>query len=188
MFGPVLNGANGVSLRTPTLDDRKLVSRWMLEPEASRFWGGRMMDLRDEAFEERHTKDADDPRSVNWSIAYEQETVGFTGLFDIDWIARDCESGIFIGRSDLYGRGIASEAIRLRTEFAWREMNLHRVHNWVSLRNRGSRRANEKAGYTQMGLMPHYGFRSGQWYDDWLGEVFPPAGSAGIFVPPSKGG
>ena len=39
-----------------------------------------------------------------------------------------------------------------------------------------------------MGLMPHYGFRSGQWYDDWLGEVFPPAGSAGIFVPPSKGG
>jgi RimJ/RimL family protein N-acetyltransferase len=80
------------------------------------------MDVRDDAFAERHTKDADDPNSVNWSIAYEDETVGFTGLFDIDWIARDCESGIFIGRSDLYGRGIASEAIRLRTEFAWREM------------------------------------------------------------------
>src|SRR5204862_411532 len=82
------------------------------------------------------------------------------------------ESGIFIGRGDLYGRGIASEAVRLRTDFAWREMNLHRVHNWISLRNRGSRRANEKAGYRQMGLMKHYGFRSGQWYDDWLGEVF----------------
>ena len=188
MFGPVLQGANGVALRTPTLDDQKTIIRSMFEPETTRFWGGRIGDARDEAFEERHKKDADDPNSVNWTIAYEGDSVGFTGLFHIDWVARDCESGIFIGRSDLYGRGIASEAVRLRTEFAWREMGLHRVHNWISLRNRGSRRANEKAGYRQMGLMRRYGFRSGQWYDDWLGEVFPPGSVAGIFVPPSKGG
>ena len=188
MFGPGLQGANGVTLRTPTLDDQKTIIRSMFEPETTRFWGGRIGDARDEAFEERHKKDADDPNSVNWTIAYEGDSVGFTGLFHIDWVARDCESGIFIGRSDLYGRGIASEAVRLRTEFAWREMGLHRVHNWISLRNRGSRRANEKAGYRQMGLMRRYGFRSGQWYDDWLGEVFPPDSVAGIFVPPSKGG
>jgi len=188
MFGPGLQGANGVTLRTPTLEDQKTIIRSMFEPETTRFWGGRIGDARDEAFEERHKKDADDPNSVNWTIAYEGDSVGFTGLFHIDWVARDCESGIFIGRSDLYGRGIASEAVRLRTDFAWREMGLHRVHNWISLRNRGSRRANEKAGYRQMGLMRRYGFRSGQWYDDWLGEVFPPDSVAGIFVPPSKGG
>ena len=37
-----------------------------------------------------------------------------TGVFDIDWVSRDGETGIFIGRHDLYGRGIASEAVRLR--------------------------------------------------------------------------
>jgi ribosomal-protein-alanine N-acetyltransferase len=174
VFGPVLIGANGVSLRVPTLDDQRTWVRWMFEPETSRFWGARIGDIRDEATLERHTKEADEPNAVNWSIAYENETVGFTGIFHIDWVARDGESGIFIGRSDLYGRGIASEAIRLRTEFAWREMHLHRVHNWISVRNRGSRRANEKAGYRQMGLMKRYTFRSGQWYDDWQGEVFPP--------------
>ena len=188
MFGPVLAGTNGVTLRTPTLDDLKTSVRWMLEPETSRFWGGRIGDVRDDAFEERHRKDADSQTSVSWSIAFEDATVGFTGLFDIDWTARDCESGIFIGRHDLYGRGIASEAIRLRTEFAWRELGLRRVHNWISLRNRGSRRANEKAGYRQMGLMKRYVFRSGQWYDDWLGEVFSPDSAADTFVPPSKGG
>ena len=188
MFGPRLEGNGGIALRPPTLDDQKTVVRWMFEPEPSRFWGDRTGDLRDEELAERYKKNANDPNSVNWVIAYENETVGFTGLFDIDWVARDCESGIFIGRSDLYGRGIASEAVRLRTDFAWREMRLHRVHNWISLRNRGSRRANEKAGYRQMGLMKRYGFRSGQWYDDWLGEVFPPETPAGIFVPPSKGG
>ena len=188
MFGPVLVGANGVSLRTPTLEDTKTSARSMLEPETSRFWGGRIMDVRDEAFEERHKKNADDPNSVTWTIAYENESVGFTGLFDIDWVARDCESGIFIGRGDLYGRGIASEAVRLRTEFAWREMNLHRVHNWISLLNRGSRRANEKAGYRQMGRMRHVWFRSGQWHDGWLGEVFPPDDVPATLLGPSKGG
>jgi RimJ/RimL family protein N-acetyltransferase len=188
MFGPRLDGKNGVSLRAPTLDDHKIFVRWMLEPETSRFWGSRTADFRDEAFAERHQKNADDTTGVIWSIAYENETVGFAGLFDIDWVARDCESGIFIGRADLYGRGIASETVRLRTEFAWRELRLHRVHNWISLRNRGSRRANEKSGYRQMGLLKRYGFRSGQWYDDWLGEVFPPDSPAATFVPPSKGG
>ena len=188
MFGPRLDGANGVSLRTPTIDDHGAFVRWMLEPEVTRFWGGRIADIREEAFLERHKKEADDPTTVMWSIAFENETIGFTVLFAIDWIARDAESGIFIGRHDLYGRGIASEAIRLRTEFAWRELRLERVHNWISIRNRGSRRANEKAGYRQMGLMKRYVFRSGQWYDDWLGEVFSPDSAAGTFVPPSKGG
>jgi ribosomal-protein-alanine N-acetyltransferase len=188
VFGPRIDGNGGVSLRPPTLDDHTRYQRWFLEPETSRFWGGRLADFREEAVLERHKRDGDDEASVTWAIAYEGETVGFTGIFDIDWVARDGESGIFIGRSDLYGRGIASEAVRLRTDFAWRELRLHRVHNWISLRNRGSRRANEKAGYRQMGLFERYWFRSGQWYDDWLGEVFPPADTAGTVVPPSRGG
>lgn len=188
MFGPRLEGTNGVSLVTPTLDDHKTFVRWMLEPETTRFWGGRIADVRDEAFEERHKKDAESQTGIVWSIAFEGQTVGFTGIFGIDWIAKDGESGIFIGRHDLYGKGIASEAIRLRTDFAWRELGLRRVHNWISLRNRGSRRANQKAGYQQMGLMKRYVFRSGQWYDDWLGEVFSPDFSSATFSPPSKGG
>lgn len=188
MFGPRLVGTGDVSLRPPTLDDHKTFVRWMLEPETSRFWGGRYADVRDEAFEERHKKDAESQTSITWSIAYQDETVGFTGIFGIDWVARDGESGIFIGRHDLYGKGIASEAIRLRTDFAWRELGLRRVHNWISLRNRGSRRANEKAGYRQMGLMKRYTFRSGQWYDDWQGEVFSPDSPSATFSPPSKGG
>jgi len=146
----------------------------MLDPGPSRFWGGRAADLREEKIKERFQDSAKAEDQILWSIAYEGETVGFTGLFDIDWIARGAESGVFIGRSDLYGRGIASEAVRLRTEFAWSELRLHRVHNWIALGNRGSRRANQKAGYRQIGLMKNVWFRSGEWHHGWLGEVFPP--------------
>ncbi len=47
------------------------------------------------------------------------------------------------------------------------------MHNWISLQNRGSRRANEKAGYQQVGLYEKWAYRSGAWIDDWMGEVFP---------------
>src|SRR5438552_1292458 len=89
MFGPRLDGANGVGLRPPTLDDAKQFPRWMQEPEVTRFWGDRVGDYRDEAAAERHKRNSEDQNSVAWSIAYEDETVGFTGLFDIDWAARD---------------------------------------------------------------------------------------------------
>ena len=173
MFGPRIEGQGGVSLRPPTLEDYVLFGEWMLQPEVGRFWGPRFGEITRENAEKRFKESGDSATSVSWSIAHQGETVGFCGLFDIDVVSRDAESGIFIGRHDLYGHGIASEAVRLRTAFAWYELGLRRVHNWIGLKNVGSRRANEKAGYRQMGILPRVFFRSGEWYDGWLGEAFP---------------
>lgn len=173
MFGPRLEGQKGVALVPPTLEHFNLHPVWETQPEVGRFWGPRFGELTQEHQEEQFKKGSTDQTQIQWTIAYNGEPVGFTGIFDIDWVRRDGESGIFIGRHDLYGRGIASEAIRLRTDFAWRELRLHRVHNWIAHANRGSRRANEKVGYTQMGLFRRSFFRSGEWYDEWLGEAYP---------------
>ena len=174
MIGPHLPGEHGVALAPLTLEYLKRSRDWMTRPETTRFWGVRVMDMRPEYAEERFKKLAADRDNVNWAILFEGEHVGQTGLFEINWISRDAESGIFIGRHDLYGKGIASEAIRLRSAFAWQELRLRRVHNWIAVRNRGSRRANEKAGYRQMGRYDRSWFRSGQWHDEWLGEIFAP--------------
>jgi len=173
MFGPRIAGDQGTDLRTPTREDYVLFGKWQLEPGATRFWGPRWTSQTPAEEEERMKKDGDSRTAYLWSIAYRDETVGFTGIFDIDWVRRDGESGILIGRADLFGRGIASEAIRLRTDFAWRELRMHRVHNWIALPNQGSWRANQKSGYTQVGTYPHSLYRSGAWVDEWLGEAFP---------------
>lgn len=173
MIGPRVIGRNGVELRPQTLEDRLRTMLWQAAPEVSRFWAPRAGDWREERVKERFAQDAASTDSINWAIAYQGETVGFTGIFDIEWVRRDGESGLFIGRHDLYGRGIASEAVRLRTDFAWRQLRLHRVHNWIALQNRGSRRANEKVGYRQIGLYMGWTVRSGQTIDDWMGEIFP---------------
>jgi len=173
MLGPKLVGRNGVTLVPMTLENFTLHGPWMLQPEIGRFWGPRFGEVTPESAKEHYKEFADGKTSINWTIAYLDEPVGFTGIFDIDWVRRDGESGIFIGRPDLFGRGIASEAVRLRTDFAWRELRMHRVHNWIAHANRGSRRANEKVGYGQMGLFRRSYFRSGEWYDEWLGEAYP---------------
>ena len=173
MLGPRLDGRSGVTLVPPTLEHFKLRGPWMMQPEVGRFSGPRFGEITSENVEKRFKEAAESNTQIDWTIAYEGEPVGFTGIFHISWVRRDGESGIFIGRHDLFGRGIASEAVRLRTQFAWNELRLHRVHNWIAHKNRGSRRANEKSGYQQMGLFPRSFFRSGEWYDEWLGEAFP---------------
>ncbi len=173
MLGPRITGRNGIHLRPPTLEDQKKQIEWVAQPEVTRFWAPRHGEFTPERAEERFKRLAESTDAINWSIAYQGETVGSTGIFHIDWIRRAGESGLFIGRHDLYGRGIASEAVRLRTRFAWSHLRMHRVYNWIALQNRGSRRANEKAGYVQIGLYKGYAFRSGAWIDDWMGEIFP---------------
>jgi RimJ/RimL family protein N-acetyltransferase len=173
MFGPRLDGQGGVSLIPATVEHFKLHIAWVFQPEVGRFWGPRFDVMTEESQEERFKKTGEDDAQIMWTIAYRDAPVGWTGIADIDWVRRDGESGIFIGRHDLFGRGIASEAVRLRTAFAWRELRLHRVHNWIALANRGSRRANEKSGYKQMGVYQKSFFRSGEWYAEWLGEAYP---------------
>jgi ribosomal-protein-alanine N-acetyltransferase len=173
MFGPLLVGESGTALRPPVREDYDLFAKWQLIPEVTRFWGPRYSSRTSAENDERFKKDGESQTSVGWTIAYQEEPVGFTGIFDIDWISRDGETGIFIGRHDLYGKGIASEAVRLRMAYVWNELGLRRTHNWIALPNRGSWRANQKSGYAQIGTYPRSWFRSGEWVDEWLGEAFP---------------
>jgi len=173
VFGPRIVGENGVELRPPTLEDYKLFTEFQMQPEVTRFWGPRFSTETVATADERLKRHLESNNSVSWSIVYNGETVGFTGVFDISWTDRDGETGIFIGRHDLYGKGIASEAVRLRMAFIWNELGLRRTHNWIALANRGSWRANQKSGYSQIGTYPRSWFRSGEWFDEWLGEAFP---------------
>lgn len=171
MLGPRLAGRQGVTLAPPTLEDYRRYPGWAAQPEITYYWGPRAGEWTSAALEDRFKEDAKSPTSVNWSIQLEGASVGFTGIDDIDWVRRQGESFIFIGEFRLHRRGIASEAIRLRTAYAFTELNLHRIYNWIAYDNVGSRRANEKAGYTQQGVIGKV-FRRGQnLHDVWLGEV-----------------
>ena len=109
---------------------------------------------------------------VIWMIVTSAgQVIGETGLHRLDWRNRQAYSRLLIGERAAWGYGYASEAIRLRTAYAFRELGLEKVMSTVHDGNTASRRALEKAGYRQCGWLRHNRFHSGRWYDEWMGEI-----------------
>jgi len=174
MFGPVIEGAR-VRLEPPRGEDAALFQRWFADMEVTRYLLHRHPPtLRQD--EDSLEKAAEDPSRVLWAIARKKgkeggKVIGATVLEKIGWRNGDAESGIMIGDKREWRRGYASEVMRLRTEYAFMELGLRKVWTGVWLPNTGSRRALEKAGYRQCGLMRRHVLVGGQWHDVWLAEV-----------------
>src|SRR5260370_20330613 len=78
-----------------------------------------------------------DPSRVIFAIRSkrEGELLGTVQLTDIHPIYRQAQMLIRIGDPRHHGRGIGTEALRLLLDFAWRDLNLHRVWAQVFARN-----------------------------------------------------
>lgn len=66
------------------------------------------------------------------------------------------------------GRGIATEAVKLATQFAFDTLRLNRLEAYVSPRNTGSVAVLEKSGYTQEGLLRQKLYINGAWEDHYM--------------------
>ncbi|MFP3964604.1 precorrin-2 C(20)-methyltransferase [Actinomadura fulvescens] len=76
---------------------------------------------------------------------------GTIGLFRVDWSQLTCEVGYGM-RPGARGRGHATEALQLISEWALRECGLHRVELRAMTSNHASVRVAEKAGYVREGV------------------------------------
>jgi RimJ/RimL family protein N-acetyltransferase len=169
MFGPVLKGDH-VTLRPADDSDPPRFVPWIADMEVTRYMGRRIgMALYQEVDFFKRVGEAKD--SVLWIIEADGETVGATGIHEIDWPNAHGKTGILIGVKDKWGKGIASEAMRLRTRYAFRELNLHKLMTEVFVENAASKRALEKNGYRTVGIRKEHFFTGGSWHDVWLGEV-----------------
>ncbi|HUQ40936.1 MAG TPA: GNAT family protein [Candidatus Limnocylindrales bacterium] len=169
MFGPVLKGEH-VTLRPADDDDPPRFLPWVSDMEVTRFLGRRTgMALYQEV--DFFKRSGESKTDVLWMIEADGETVGATGLHQIDWQNAHATTGILIGAKDKWGRGIASETMRIRTRYAFRQLNLRKLMTEVFVENAASRRALEKSGYRTVGTQRQHFFTGGRWHDVWLGEV-----------------
>ncbi len=169
MFGPVLKGSR-VTLRPADDSDPPRFVPWFADMEITRYLGrrGAAALYQEVDFFKRVGESKND---VFWIIETDGEAVGATGIHNIDWQDAHGTTGIVVGAKERWGRGIASEAMSLRTRYAFRELNLHTLMTEVYVDNAPSRRALEKAGYRTVGIHREQYFTRGRWHDVWLGEV-----------------
>ncbi len=169
MLGPKLAG-NLVTLVPTPHEMVELWPKWVSDPEVTRYL--LMPFVPAPHMEEEWYKNASESRTdVLWALEVEGRIVGSTGIHDIHWIPAHGTTGLVIGDKTYWRRGIASEAMALRTRYAFRELNLHKLKSSAFMENQGSRRALAKAGYREVGVHREEFFRDGRWHDLWLGEV-----------------
>lgn len=108
---------------------------------------------------------------VIWGIDRDGRLIGTTGLHHIDWVNQRAGTGTVIGDKRAWGQGIASEVMALRTRYAFTQLPLRKLHSSFIDGNEASWRAQQKAGYRQVGRYREHEFRDGSWRDEILTEV-----------------
>lgn len=93
------------------------------------------------------------------------EHVGNIKLGPIDNNHKLGDIGILIGEKDWWGKGIASEAIKEITRYAFEELKLHKITAGCYSDNEGSAVAFEKAGFKREALRPQHFFSQGRFVD-----------------------
>lgn len=82
-----------------------------------------------------------------------QRHVGNIKIGPVDWVHSRADISYFIGDRDVWGTGLASEAIKLLTDRALGSLGLARIQASLYEPNVGSARALEKAGFQLEGTL-----------------------------------
>lgn len=123
------------------------------DPEVARLTGSRKDFSHDEVVGFLK-KCIDDKERYDFLILSPQgKIIGESVLNEIDWDLRKANFRIAIFHPEECGKGIGSWAIENTLEFAFQEINLHRVELDVFSFNPRAIRAYEKAGFQREGVL-----------------------------------
>ena len=146
-------------LRVEHVTDRYV--GWLNDPEVTRFTEVSPGQTRADV--ERYVRDAEsDPNAGMWRVLANGQHVGNIRLSAIVWRHRRAEVAIVIGEKSMWGRGIATQAIRLLTGHAFGELSLHRLEAGFYPGNDASIRAFSKAGFVVEGIRKHHLMHDGE--------------------------
>lgn len=110
---------------------------------------------------------ASQPNAKGYMIEEKEtnQTIGIISLINIDYKNRSAECVIDIGIKAMWGKGFAKTAISLILEFAFNELNLHRISLQVFSFNDRAIKLYEKIGFVFEGRLRQTLYRSGEWHD-----------------------
>jgi len=180
---PILEGPR-LCLRPMCLTDAEgPYLGWMNDPQVSRHLESRFNvhsrdDLRD--FIRRTLEDF---RYVFFAICLRESMrhVGNIKLGPIVQPHRLADIGLLIGEVDCWGKGFATEAIRLMSRYGFDQLGLHKLTAGCYSTNMASARAFEKAGFVIEAIRPSHFLQDGVFVDYvMLGLVNPVSSSSAV--------
>ncbi len=157
-----------VTLREFRQEDISAIRSWVTDNATTRALGG--VYLRPQTWEQSERYLASllegDAGGVNLVIADRQSLryLGQCSLMMIDNTARHAELAVVMC-PNCQGQGLGEEGIRLMLDFAFRQMNLRRVHLKVRSDNPQAVRCYEKCGFVREGCLRGHAYADGEYRD-----------------------
>lgn len=144
--------------------------RWMNDPEVTRCLESRFYPNSLEGLRNYVAGKLGDRDNIFLAIVLKNghRHIGNIKLGSINWIHRYADVGLVIGEKECWGKGYATEAVVLITNYAFKTLNLHSLTAGCYAANQGSAKAFLKAGWQQAGLRKSRFICDGRYIDEIL--------------------
>lgn len=155
-----------IRLRAIERSDIPTFVRWFNDPEVRQYLAMYMpmSQAQEERWFEAQLEQRD--RFIFGIETLDGKLIGNLGLINIDWKNSHALLGIVLGEKEYWGQGYGTDAITAVLGFAFKQMNLHRVHLATYEYNKRAIRCYEKCGFKLEGRMRQAHFYDGQYHDE----------------------
>jgi ribosomal-protein-alanine N-acetyltransferase len=161
---PVLTGLR-VRLRPMRADDADALFAMKSDPRVMRYWSHAPWTERAQAVVqlEQLERDRESSEFYQWAITVDggDTLVGTVSLFALNRAQRRADVGYSLA-SNVWGRGYATEALKLAVDFAFETLGLARLEADIDPRNEASCRLVERIGFIREGLLRERWYVAGE--------------------------
>ncbi|AVK98341.1 GNAT family N-acetyltransferase [Lysinibacillus sphaericus] len=159
---------NLVGLRAIEKTDLTQLLQWRNNPEFRRFFR-EYRELNSEnqlLWFEKYV--INDPNTIMFAIVElaTEKLIGACGLCYIDWVNRNADFSIYIGKNNLYiDASFAIEAAQLMEKYGFEELNLHRLWAEIYSIDEAKIKFFKELEFTQEGRFKDTHWTEGKWVD-----------------------
>lgn len=164
-----------ITLRAIERDDLPRFVAWLNDPEVTHHLLTFLPMGHDDETEWYESQRKDDS-SLNLAITITEaeQLIGSVGLIGINQRDQHAELGILIGDKSQWGQGFGQEAIDLLVQFAFTELNLHRIFLRVDASHVAAIRCYQNCGFEEEGRLRDAVYHHGYFEDQLMMSILRP--------------
>lgn len=147
LYNGILKGEKIILRMVELKDCNSKYLSWLNDREVNQYLETRWEEQTTDKIKNFVASIRESNHSYLFAIIYQNEHIGNIKIGPIHPIYKYADVSYFIGEKSTWGKGIATEAVRLITKFAFETLNLNRVQAGAFENNVGSQKALERNDY-----------------------------------------
>ena len=158
-----------IRFRPTEKEDLKLLHEWENDFELIMYSRSRPLNFVNLAqLENQYEEWVKDEKHLHFivEVADTKEAIGIARIRIGDWgNVRTADVGTYIGKKDMWGRGLGKQITVALLEMAFRQLNMDRCEAWSVEYNRRAHKALETCGFKKVGIVRKVAFVNGRKWD-----------------------